>query len=102
MTIVDSPGSISFISKADVFSIFQTFVALVETQFSTKNFLRSYVPILEENTCLVTFNPSYNKRVLSLNVRVLTLLNRMESSSVRIDIFLEVVHILLLESFVPP
>ena len=50
----------------------------------------------------MTFNPSYNKRVLSLNVRVLALLNKMESPSVRINIFLEVVRTLLLESFVHP
>jgi len=80
-------------SKAVVFSTFQTFIAYVETQFSTcikilcSPVLRSYAQILGENTCLMLFNLFSNKRVFFLSVCVLTPLNRMVLPSVRIVIF---------------
>jgi hypothetical protein len=73
-------------SKADVFSTFQTFVTYVETQFSTCiKILRA--PIMGENTCLMLFNLFFNRRVFSLSVCILTLLDRMALPSVRIVIF---------------
>ena len=72
-------------SKFEVFSTFKTFVAYVKTQFST------CIKILCSNSggeCMShAFQSFLQKRVFSLNVRVLTPLNRMASPRVRMDIF---------------
>ena len=55
-------------SKANVFSIFQTFVALVETQFSTEGEYMSR-----------DFQSFLQQKGISLNIHVLKLLNKMQS-----------------------
>ena len=64
-------------SKANVFSIFQTFVALVETQFSTK------IKILRSDSkgeyMSRDFQSFLQQKGISLNIHVLKLLNKMQS-----------------------
>ena len=69
VTFIDDYGRFAWVyflqSKADVFFVFQTFAALIETQFHLA--LRSCIQIQGMRICLTIFITTYNRNGSFLN-----------------------------------